>query len=179
MTPNLWTITSDVKTGLSIQVALSGDVSIATARRFFSRGLQSWSNTLQTISRQALIVMDEFSTLEYRLPGLNHDNNQPFEGRLALILKQIAGVIGTDNPITSVTNLFGAAPKIPSSVNDASTNPIDFAMLGTNNNYTDFLGYDFSNGGSLSDTFGESPATGASSQSFDWSAFLGEGRAPP
>lgn len=149
-------------------------MSIAAARRFFSRGLQSWSNTLQTISRQALIVMDQFSTLDFRLSGINHNSTQPFEERLALILKQITGVIGTDNPISSVTNLFGMAPEVAPTINNPLGDAINFPVLGTNNTYTDFLGYDFSKGGSLSDTFGESPATGASSQSFDWSAFLGK-----
>lgn len=147
-------------------------MSIAAARRFFTRGLQSWSNTLQTISRQALIVMDQFSTLEYRLPNLAQNKPQPFEERLSIILKQIAGVIDSDNPLTSVTNLFNMAPS--NGLGNLQVEPMAFAPVdGNNGTYTDFLGYDFTNGGTLSDSFGDSPATALSSQSFDWSAFLG------
>jgi hypothetical protein len=114
--------------------------------------------------------MDQFSTLEYRLPSMNQGNPQSIEGRLAVILKQIVGVIDSDSPLTSVSNLFNMAPG--NNIVNSLADPMAFLPMG-NNNYTDFLGYDFSNGGTLSDTFGESPATGASSQSFDWSAFLG------
>lgn len=151
---------------------MNGDTSIAAARRFFSRGLQSWSNTLQTISRQALIVMDQFSTLEYRLPNIRVGNGEPFEKRLALILKQIASAIDNDNSLACVTNLFNMAPSNNATVNN-QVEPSTMLPMSQSNTYSDFLGYDFSNGGSLSDTFGESPATGGSNQSFDWSAFIG------
>ncbi|KAK9893390.1 hypothetical protein P389DRAFT_175407 [Cystobasidium minutum MCA 4210] len=104
---------ASAKTGMSTQGSLSGDTSIASARRFFSRGLQSWSNTLQTISRQALIVMDQFSTLEYRLPSIRLGNGEPFEKRLAIILKQIASAIDSDNSLACVTNLFNMTRGLP------------------------------------------------------------------
>jgi hypothetical protein len=116
--------------------------------------------------------MDQFSMLEYQLPTNMQGNHQPFQERLVSILKQIAGAIDSGNLLSSVNSLLNMAPGSSSHINLASTAmttaPVDYTF------YPDLLAYDFTQNTAMSDSFGESPATGTSSQSFDWSAFLGK-----
>lgn len=149
---------------------MGNDASLNAARHFFTRGLQSWSDNLQRSSRQALVVMNQFSTLDFRLPDGRNGATQPVEKHLALIFKQIAAAIDNDNAFAGANTLFKTVQgtKIGNEMVDIPTAP------GSSTGYEDFLGFDFTNLGTLSDTFQESPPTAPSGQSFDWSAFLGE-----
>lgn len=154
---------------------MNGDASLAAARNFFSRGIQSWSESLQTISRQALAVMTQFYTLESRLPTYNSDITQPFEKHLVQILKHIAGAIDNDNAFSNLPNPYTMLAA--GNLNNEFVNMAP-APSSHNNAYEDFLGFDFLNAGVFSDNFKDASTTGSSSQSFDWSAFLGEDQVP-
>ncbi|KAK9896836.1 hypothetical protein P389DRAFT_49941 [Cystobasidium minutum MCA 4210] len=158
-----------LRRGLSAQVSMNNDASLASARNFFSRGLQSWSESLHTISRQALAVMTQFYTLESRLPSLNIGHSQPFEKHLTQILKHIASAIDNDTALSSTAHPHAAATgngQVGDYINMSS------APSTHNNAYEDFLAFDFLNAGVFSDNFKDPPTTGSSGQSFDWSAFL-------
>ena len=148
---------------------MNNDTSLAAARKFFSRGLQSWSESLQTISRQALAVMTQFYTLESRLPSLNIGHGQPFEKHLTQILKHIAGAIDNDAALSGTAN---AQAMVTGNGQNSEFVNMASAPSSHNNAYEDFLALDFLNAGVFSDNFKDPPTTGSSGQSFDWSAFL-------
>lgn len=144
---------------------LSNDKSLAAARRFFSRGAASWSRTLNTISRQALLVMDQFVVFENQLPSDNRAPSLSLHKQMVPILKQIAAAVDGSNALTTMSNYLNMTPQ-------ASTG-IPVSAAGAPSTFDEFFGYDFSQSSSLSDNFGGSPM-GTNVQPIDWSTLIGK-----